>query len=131
MKYEVIDREGLGGKLILGDGTFIARRVSIDISGNVIIKNRCVICEDVLIITHKHNKNDYFNKEKTETSDLIIEDDVFIGARSIILPNVDIIGKGAIIGAGSVVTKNVKSNSIVAGNPTKIVGNKNEEDPND
>lgn len=45
-----------------------------------------------------------------------IQDDVLIGAGTIILPGIRI-GKGAIVGAGSVVTKDVQANSIVAGNP--------------
>ena len=50
-----------------------------------------------------------------------IGNDVFIGARAIILKGVKI-GTGAVVGAGAVVTKNVPSRSIVGGNPAKIVG---------
>ena len=124
MKYEVIDREGKGGLISVCDDTRIARGVSIDISGDVIIGHNCMICEDVLIITHKHNHPDHFNKEKIETSDIIIDNNVFIGARAIILPNVTIIGKNSIIGAGSVVTKNVEQNSVIAGNPAREINNK-------
>ena len=49
-----------------------------------------------------------------------IEDDVWIGASAIILPNVNI-GKGAIVGAGSVVTKDVEPYTLVCGNPAKFV----------
>ena len=52
---------------------------------------------------------------------ILIEDDAFIGARSIILKGVTI-GKGSIIGAGAVVTRNVPEYSIVAGNPAKVIG---------
>ena len=52
---------------------------------------------------------------------MIIGNDVWIGARVIILPGVNV-GTGAIIGAGSVVTKDVLPNSIVAGNPAKSIG---------
>jgi acetyltransferase-like isoleucine patch superfamily enzyme len=51
----------------------------------------------------------------------IIEDDVSIGANSTILPGI-VIKKNALIGAGSVVTKDVPENAIVAGNPGKIIG---------
>ena len=51
---------------------------------------------------------------------IVIEDDVWIGARAIILQGVRI-GKGAIIGAGSVVTKDVPPYAIVAGNPARVV----------
>ena len=51
---------------------------------------------------------------------VIIEDDVWIGTRAIILPGTRI-GKGSIIGAGSVVTKDVPQYSIVGGNPARIL----------
>jgi acetyltransferase-like isoleucine patch superfamily enzyme len=51
----------------------------------------------------------------------VIGDDVFIGARSIVLKGVHI-DNGAIVGAGAVVTKNVPAYAIVAGNPARVVG---------
>lgn len=50
-----------------------------------------------------------------------ISDDVWVGHMATILPSVDSIGRGAVIGAGSVVTKNVPPYAIVAGNPARIV----------
>lgn len=50
---------------------------------------------------------------------LVIEDDVWIGHNSVILPRCKNIGRGAIIGAGSVVTRNVAPYTIVAGNPAR------------
>lgn len=50
-----------------------------------------------------------------------VEDDVWVGHNAIILPSVKLIGRGAVIAAGSVVTKDVPRYSIVAGNPAKII----------
>jgi len=50
----------------------------------------------------------------------VIEDDVWIGRNAVIMPNVKI-GKGSIIGAGAVVTKNVKAYSVVGGVPAKLI----------
>ena len=55
------------------------------------------------------------------TRPVLIGDNVFIGAQSIILKGVTI-GENAIIGAGSVVTQDVPANAIAAGNPCKVVG---------
>src|SRR3546814_8503830 len=50
---------------------------------------------------------------------LIIEDDVWIGHNALILPGCKFIGRGAVIGAGAVVTRNVERYTIVAGNPAR------------
>ena len=61
---------------------------------------------------HKH--------EALSKGNIVVNDDVWIGENAIILSGVEI-GQGAIIGAGSIVTKNVPAYSIVAGNPAKII----------
>ena len=60
------------------------------------------------------------NYEALSKGSIIVEDDVWIGARTVILSGVRI-GQGAIIAAGSVVTKDVEPYSIVAGNPAKLI----------
>jgi len=121
MNYEVIDREGKGGNITIGDRTRIARRGSFDISGTIYIGNDCMISEDVLIITHSHDKKDFMNRDKIKTNILTIGNNVFIGARTIITEKVNIIGDNAFIGAGSIVTKDVKSNTTVVGNPARVI----------
>ena len=64
------------------------------------------------------------NDFKYEDFTTIIEDYVWIGTRAIILPGVRI-GKGAVIGAGSVVTKDVGEYEFVAGNPAKFIKRRN------
>ena len=54
------------------------------------------------------------------TSKITIHKGVFIGARAFIMPGVTL-GENSIIGAGSVVIKNVDKNTIVAGNPAKLI----------
>ena len=119
--YDVLDREGKGGKFKAGDGTKISRNVSIDISADVLIGERCCISEEVMILTHEHDVKDFMDKELITVSPLVIEDDVFIGTRAIILPNVNKIGHNSFIGAGSIVTKDVPALTLVAGNPAKII----------
>lgn len=66
----------------------------------------------------KQNDGSYFIQ--TSAKGIVIEDDVWVGGGSIILPGVTI-GQGSIIGAGSVVTKDVPSYTIVAGNPAQFI----------
>ena len=120
--YEIIDREGRGGKIFVGDGTKIARYVTIDKSANVFIGKRVVISEGAMILTRELAKYDPHNREKISVSDLTIEDDVFIGTRAIIMAHVNRIGEKAVIGAGAVVTRDVDANIVVAGNPAKCIG---------
>jgi len=96
------------------------------ISGsNITIGNDVLIGSGVLISDNdahpidpkKRNDNSYI-----KSAPVIIEDEVFIGARSIILKGVTI-GRGSVIGAGSVLSKNVPPYQIWAGNPAKFVKN--------
>jgi acetyltransferase-like isoleucine patch superfamily enzyme len=122
--YEVIDRQGGGGGLSKGNNVKIARGVSIDITANVAIGDNVMICEDVLILTHDHDLVHFTNHSKIKRSRLTIEDDVFIGTRSIITCACNRIGRGAFIGAGSVVREDIVPNGIYIGNPATLVGNK-------
>ena len=76
------------------------------------------IAHNVLISTHDHGY-DYRNKPTGKS--LEIGEGAFIGSRSLILHNCNRIGKNAVIGTGSVVTKDVPDNAIVAGNPAKVI----------
>ncbi len=64
----------------------------------------------------------FVKKETLSRTNLVIGHGVWIGQGVIILPKVKSIGNGAIIGAGTVLTKDVLPYSIVAGNPAKIIG---------
>ncbi len=91
----------------------------------VTIGNYLMMAEEVLFLGSGH-KSDRIDIPMGHQGDepksiLIIEDDVWIGARAMILPGCNHIGKGVIIGAGSVVTKDVPDYAIVGGNPAKII----------
>lgn len=93
---------------------------------NVVIGNECLIGANVIIADtdfhpikaerRRHNSN----WKNIASRPVVIEDNVFIGTGAIILKGVTI-GKNSVIGAGSVVTNNVPPNSVVAGNPAKIL----------
>lgn len=93
------------------------------ICGKVIIGNNVSIGPNVNIPGSDHiiETRKSIRVSGTNMKETIIKDDVWIGGNSSILDGV-IIGKGAVIGAGSVVTKDVPEYTIVAGVPAKIIG---------
>jgi len=111
----------------IGDNVSIASFALIDYSGDLTIGDHCTISEGVKIYTHTHKfPPNVLDIKKTDIvrTTLKIDSYVWIGANAIILPSVTHIGKGAIIGAGSVVTKNIQPYDIVAGNPAKKISHR-------
>ncbi len=109
---------GKNGKLIIKNGTYLNRNTLIVANKLVEIGSDCKISWDVIIMdTDLHPL-----PGKTETIDrpVVIGNNVWIGCRAIILKGVKI-GNGAIIAAGSVVTKDIPENSIAAGVPAKVI----------
>jgi acetyltransferase-like isoleucine patch superfamily enzyme len=74
------------------------------------------------IIRQGHNYKRLLSADGREAS-IIIEDDVWIGARSILLSGTKI-GKGSIISAGSILASLIPENSLVAGNPARVIANR-------
>jgi len=72
----------------------------------------------VYLLAHDASTNKHL--KYTKLGRIVLEDHCFIGARSIIMPGV-IVGKNAIVAAGSVVVKNVEPNTVVGGNPAKYI----------
>lgn len=79
------------------------------------------ISHDVTFVTHNSNWT-FQDKYETLTSfgKIEVKDNVHIGVNAIILPNVTI-GPNAVVGAGSVVTRDVAPNTVVAGNPARVI----------
>jgi acetyltransferase-like isoleucine patch superfamily enzyme len=113
-----------GSKIIIGNnvgisGSSINASKEIVIGDNVIIGSGCLISDTdshpILPEDRLSNNNAAIN-----SIPIVIGNNVFIGARSIILKGVTI-GSGSVIGAGSVVSKNIPPNVIFAGNPAQFV----------
>ncbi len=113
---------GSGQFVSIGDYSGIG--INASIAGEVKIGSYVMMGPEVMIYTYGHQFNDLEKpmifQGNSQVKPVIIEDDVWIGARVIILPGVTI-GRGSIIGAGSVVTKDVPAYAVMGGNPAKIV----------
>lgn len=93
----------------------------------IVIGNKVMFGPEVMIVAGDHNTSvigrfifDVTEKRPEDDRDVIIEDDVWIGSRAIILKGLTI-GRGAIIGAGAVVTKSVPPYAVAAGNPARVL----------
>lgn len=109
------------GDLVIGDNTHLG--ISNTIIGPVAIFDNVIIGQNVTISGLNHNYSDPnkpISEQGVDTCPIIIEDNVWIGANSVVLPGI-LIGKNSIIGAGSVVTKDVPSYSVAVGNPAKVI----------
>jgi len=87
------------------------------------IGKNCVFTDDVTLLTHGYDfcvLREKYGEVLGSSGKVVIEDNVFIGTRSVILKGVRI-GKNTIIGAGSIVTHDIPPNSVAAGNPCKII----------
>lgn len=113
----------VGDDVTLGTGAILLASKS-----QIIIGSKVMFGPKVTIVGGDHNTSvigkfmyDVHNKRPEDDQDIFIEDDVWVGARAIILKGVRV-GRGSIIAAGSVVNKNVPPYTTIAGIPARIVG---------
>jgi len=101
----------IGEKVYIAEGLTIASNLSDP--RRLVIGNGVNIDAEVVMITSSHPNYSVHEEEKESVTggDIIIDDDVWIGAGAIIMPNVHI-GKGAVVGAGVVVTRDVPPDTI-------------------
>jgi len=107
---EIGDHSGLGENCV--------------IPNNIVIKKYVMMAPDVYIVKRNHKYNNIDKpmcmQGNSDMEQTVIEDDCWIGLRTIIMPGRKI-GRGSIIAAGSVVTKDVEPYSVVGGNPAKLI----------
>ncbi len=123
------ERTAFAGRIVLGSNVRLGHMVSFWAIGgeeNVIeVGDGTGIGPFTVIMTRFHEyrdgDRDFLDQGSREGLPVIIGKDCWIGLRSIVLPGVTI-GKGAVVGAGSVVTKDVPPYRVVAGNPAKLIG---------
>ncbi|TBX38677.1 sugar O-acetyltransferase [Lactiplantibacillus paraplantarum] len=108
-----------GRHLYLGNDNFINRNLTMIDFGGIYLENHVFIGPNVTLLTVNHDERPN-QRQNLRTSAIHVEDGAWLGANVTVLPGVTI-GKNAIVGAGSLVTKDVKASTIVVGSPARYV----------
>jgi acetyltransferase-like isoleucine patch superfamily enzyme len=116
------------GVVVKGMPRYISPSTRIDTHANVEIGDKVIISDNVWILTHDYSITVGLysvglidDEEKVIVSGVRIGDNSFIGLNAILLPGVRI-GENVIVGAGAVVRGDVPSDSLVIGNPARVIG---------
>ena len=121
---------GLGARIRLGEGSAFGR--SCRIYGGVDVRDRVMIGPEVVFLSRNHSIADRslpIGEQGDEPQRVpVVEELAWIGTRAIILPGRRI-GRGAVVGAGAVVTHDVEPFAIVGGNPARVLGYRPEAAP--
>jgi len=111
------------GNLTIGNNCVINANCRLDSRGILEFGNNVSVSEDVIFLTADHNED--FIGVKGRSKKIVIKDYVWIGTRAMVLPGVTI-EKGAVVGAGAIVTRDVKYLDVVAGIPAKKINTRPE-----
>ena len=111
-------------RLQVGDYTHVNARCRITCAGKIVIGNHVLIAPDVFITDHEHGMDptllEGYGNQKLTVRNVVIEDGVWLGQRVCVLSGVTI-GAHSIIGANSVVTKNIPPYCIAVGAPARVI----------
>ena len=109
------------GDVIIGNHTRIGLHNTI--IGPVTIGSHVNLAQGITITALNHNFDDSekrIDQQGVTTKEVVLEDDIWVGANAVILPGVTI-GNHAVVAAGAIVTKDVPPHSLVAGVPAKVI----------
>ncbi|USD38668.1 acyltransferase [Ferrimonas sp. SCSIO 43195] len=123
--YSYIEARDSSSRVVIGENCKFNNSLSIvAFQSKIELGSDCLVGRSVELISsdfHDLNPSNRFSPKTIKSKDIIIKNNVFIGNGVRILKGVTI-GENSIISAGSVVTKSCKENSIIAGNPAKLIG---------
>ncbi len=113
-------------RIRIGDDTIVGEGAVLDGRGAITIGDHVDMATDVMIYNSQHDtSSDDFH---AVTRDVTIKDYAFIGPRAIILPGVTV-GRGAVVAAGAVVTRDVPDFAVVGGVPAAVIGQRKNTEP--
>lgn len=113
-------------RLVIGDHTHINYRTTISVAKSVTIGSYCLLAGEIKIFDNNSHPLNHLQRRGShvlsdqEIAPVVIEDDVWIGTNCVILKGVRI-GRGAVVAAGSIVTKDVAPFTLVGGNPARLL----------
>lgn len=108
-----------GPNIKLGKNIFINRNCMFVDLGGVTLEDGVLIGPDVKLISVNHPLEPA-RRHNVVVDSVLIKENAWIGANAIVLPRVTV-GKNSVVGAGSVVTRDVPANSVAVGNPAKVI----------
>ena len=116
---KVVDCEA---RLEIGQYSFIGRGTEFDVSHSVTVGQHVLLGPGVFVTDHNHNfaQSMRIDQQGCRSAPVIIEDDCWLGAKVVVLPGVTI-HRGAVVGAGAVVTRNLPAYSISVGVPSRVI----------
>lgn len=117
----------VGKYVSIGDGTYINMNLTLIDDWKIIIGKNVLIGPNVTLSTTGHPIHPAHRADGMYSFPITIKDNVWIGANVVVLPGVTI-GENSVIGAGSVVTKDIPANVIAFGSPCKVYREINEHD---
>jgi acetyltransferase-like isoleucine patch superfamily enzyme len=110
-----------GFRLSIGSHSVINRQCRLDARGGLSIGSNVSISPECYLISASHDPHSSSFAGSSKATSISIGDYAWLGVRAVVLPGVSI-GRGAVVGAGAVVTRDVEPMAIVAGNPAHVIG---------
>ena len=123
-------KQRVNGTVVIGKNFHATRNLIIQSCGKLVIGDNVLIASDVFICNYDHGMDclseSYLNNELV-SAPVVIEDGVWLGDKAIVLKGVTI-GEHSVIGAGSVVTKDIPDDVVAVGNPCRVIRKITEDD---